>query len=270
MSLVETVVSMALTVALSGTILSLIVAGQTIARTQPEAADLQQRARIAVRTLERELGDAGAGIERGSMTGPLNRYFPPIAPSADGGITIWKTTSRDAQGAPALIIMPGATTVALQDAGGCPGGQAACAFTPGASAIAFTASACRTTIGVAGVNGNALQLAAPLAGCTLDQGSVIAEGDVRTYRLDPVNRQLVRRDEVTGSSAPMLDGVAALTTVYYADAEATQPIAGLTDAELMRVRLVRLTLRFAAANPLLHIPDLTIVLNVVPRNLEGG
>ena len=169
-----------------------------------------------------------------------------------------------------MIVMPGATTVALQDAGGCPAGQPACTFTPGTSAIAFTSSGCRTTRSVAVVNADALQLAAPLAGCTLDQASVIAEGEVRTYRLDSVNRQLVRRDEVTGSSAPMLDGVAAFTIVYYADAAATQPIAGLTDAELMRVRLVRLTLRFVAANPFLRIPDLTMVLDVVPRNLEGG
>lgn len=270
MSLVETIVSMGLTVALSGTILSLVVAGQTIARNQPEAADLQQRARVAVRTIGAELRDAGAGIERGVAPGPLIAQFPPIAPSADGGITIWRATSRDAQGSPALLVATGATTIALQDGVVCPAGQAACGFQAGASAIAFNTAGCRTTVRVAAVDASALQLAAPLAGCALDPASSVAAGEVHTYRVDPVARQLVRRDEVTGSSAPLLDGVAGFSLALFADAAATQPIPGSTDLDLMRVRLVRVTLRFTTSNPLLRIPDLTVTFDTVPRNMAGG
>lgn len=270
MNLVETIVAMALTVILSGTIVSLVAAGQAMARTQPEATDLQQRARIALATLGGELRDAGAGLERGPMAGSLARYFPAVTPSPDGGITIWKVTHRAAQAVPALIVMPGATTVTLRESALCPSGEAACAFLPATAAIAFTSDGCRTALQVGGVSGDALQLSSPLAGCTLDTASAVAEGEVSTFRVDATARQLLRRDEATGTSVPLLDGVAALTIELFADAAGSQAVTGLADADLRRVRRVRLTLRFVASNPLLHVPDLTLALDGVPRNLTGG
>jgi Tfp pilus assembly protein PilW len=269
-SLVETLVSMALSVAISGTVLSLVAAGQTIASTQPETADLQQRARVVLQTLGKELREAGAGLEQGSLTGPLVRYFPPLAPSADGGITIWTATNRHAQATVVTAAVPGATTVALDDSTGCPSGAAACAFAPDTTAIAFSAAGCRTALRLADASGDVLQLAAPLADCTLDSGSAVAEGTVRTYRVDPVARQLIRRDEATGSSAPAIDGVGAMTVTYYADAAGATAITGTADDDLRRVRRVRITLRFVASNPLLRIPDLTVAVDAAPRNLEGG
>jgi hypothetical protein len=269
MSLVETLVSMALSVAVSGAVLSLVAAGQTIARTQPEAADLQQRARVARQTLGNELRNAGAGMDRGSLAGPLVRHFPPIVPSADG-VTIWTATSPNAQGTVRTTAAPGATTVALDDAVGCASGAAACAFAPDATAIAFTPSGCRTVMRLAATAGDVLHLAAPLAGCLLDPGSAVAEGTVRTYRVDPIAHQLIRTDEAIGSSAPVLDGIAAMTVAYFADAAGLSVIGGTDDAELRRVRRVRITLRFVASNPLLHVPDLTVAVDAAPPNLEGG
>jgi hypothetical protein len=261
---------MALTVVLSGTVLSLVTAGQAFARTEPERIDLQQRARVGLQALGRDLRDAGAGVERGSLAGPLTGYFPAIAPSADGGITIWKTTSREAQGTAAMAVAPGATTIALQDSDGCPAGAGACGFAPGTTALAFTRGGCRTAVRIASVSARALQLTAPLAGCTLDPGSAIAEGDVRTYRVDPLAQQLIRRDEATGSSAPLLDGVSSLSAVYLADAAGTDLITGTTDADFRRVKRVRVTLRFTAITPFLRLPDLDLVVDVAPRNLHGG
>lgn len=270
MSLVEILVSMALTVSLTGAVLSLVVAGQTIARTQPEAADLQQRARLALYTLGRDVRGAGAGLDHGDLAGPLARRFPPVAPSADGGITLWTVTNADAQATVESSVALGATMVALRDSSGCQPGQAACAFDAGTSAIAFTADGCRTTLRLAAVAGSTLQLSAPLAECVLAPGSAVAQGEVRTYRVDPVARQLIRRDEITGSTAPVLDGVASMTAEYFADAAGAEAVAGTTDADLMRVRRVRITLRFVSSNPLLRVPDLSVAVDAVPRNLEGG
>ena len=58
-SLVEVLVAMAIGTAAAGALVSLVVAGQSIARLQPEAADLQQRARIATHVLAFE-GDSQA------------------------------------------------------------------------------------------------------------------------------------------------------------------------------------------------------------------
>ena len=271
MTLVETLVSMALTLALSGMALSLVSAGQTIARTQPETGDLRQRARLALQLLGRELRGAGTGVEHGSLAGPLIRYFPPVTPSVDGaGITVWTTTSGEAQGVVALRADPGATAVALGDSAGCPSGDGACAFTAGAPVIAFTSSGCRTAFEVAATGTATLHLSAPLAGCSLVTGSAVAQGEVRTYRVDPIARQLIRHDEVTGSNAPLVDGVAEMTIAYYADAAGSEMVTGAGDAEWMRIRRVRITLRFVASNPLLRIPDLVVAIDAAPRNLEGG
>lgn len=277
MTFMELLVSMALTVTLGGTILSLLVGGNRMAQVQPEALDLQQRARIVLRSLGTDLRDAGAGVERDALssttvalTGPLVRYFPPLVPSADGGITLWTLTNRDAQGRTAISVATGATTVALQDSDACPAGEGACGFAAGTTAIAFTAGGCRTTLRIAAVSGDALQLAAPLAGCALDPGSPIAEGKVRTYRVDAAARQLIRRDEATGSSAPMLDGVAAMAVTYFADGAGIDLVSGTTDADLMRVRRVRVAIRLVAPNPLLRIPDLNLAVDVVPRNGAGA
>jgi hypothetical protein len=268
MSLLETLVSTALTLALTATILSLVTAGQAIARAQPEAFDIEQRARVAMRTLAQAVRDAGAGIERGPLAGPLVRHFPPIVPSSGGGVTIWTTTNRAAQGAPSVIVEEGATTIPLQESLDCPSGQAGCAFRPDTTAIAFTAAGCRTTVRIASVTADALDLAAPLQGCILDPSSVLAEGEVRTYWLDTAARTVMRRDEATGSTSPVLDGVSGFGAAYFADAAAEQPLTTGTDADMMRVRLVRLTLRLSAIDARLKVADLAVTLDVVPPNLE--
>lgn len=269
MSLVEVLVSAMLSVALSGAALSLVTVAQNLAHTQPERLDQQQRARVALQVLAAELRDAGAGIESGDLAGPLARFFPAVALSPAGGVTIWKTVSANAQGTTAFAVAVGSSTVTLRDSPICPPGEAACGFTPGTTAIAFTVSGCRTTMRIGAVTGSALELAAPLAGCALDAGAAVAQGEVRTYRVDTVAHQLVRRDEATGSSAPLLDGVASLAVSLFADAAGAEPIAGTSDAELMRVRRIALALRFIVANPLLRIRDLDVVVDAVPRNLQG-
>ena len=269
MSLVETLVSMALTMTITGAVLSLATAGQAIARAQPETTDLQQRARVALQTLGRDLREAGAGLERGALAGPLIRYFPPVGPSADGGIVLWTMTSAEAQGIVAATTDQGGSAVALVDSAACYPGEAACGFGAGASVIAFTADGCRTVAELAAAAGGSLQLTAPLTGCTLAPGSAVAQGEVRTYFVDAATRQLIRRDEITGSTTPVLDNVAAMTATYFGDAAGTEVVSGTSDAELRRVRRIRVTLRLVASNPLLRIPDLTVAVDVAPRNLEG-
>ena len=77
-SLVELLIAMAMMVAFGSVVMALIIAGQSMARMQPEAADLHQRARIALQTLGAELAVAGAGFDRGPLAGSLARHFPPV------------------------------------------------------------------------------------------------------------------------------------------------------------------------------------------------
>ena len=55
-----------------------------IFQAQPEVADLQQRLRVGVDTLQHDLMMAGAGAYAGSQSGTLNGFFAPIQPSVMG------------------------------------------------------------------------------------------------------------------------------------------------------------------------------------------
>ena len=53
-------------------------------RTEPEAADLQQRLRVAADALYSDLLEAGNGLNQGSRAGPLTDFLAPILPLRQG------------------------------------------------------------------------------------------------------------------------------------------------------------------------------------------
>jgi prepilin-type N-terminal cleavage/methylation domain-containing protein len=224
-SLIELLVAMAVMVTVSGALMSLILAGESIARAEPEAADLQQRARVALQTLGAELALAGAGLDRGPQAGMLAQFFPPIAPSSDGGLTIWYVSSREAQATLAVPLADGATDAILQNGGNCPATITGCAFTPDTTAIVFDAHGCRDVLRVDDVTAVSLGLRAA--------------------------RQLMRRDEATGATVPVLDNVAAMS-VEVVDAG----------------RRVRVTLRLVTPTPNPMVPDFLISYDALPPNLQ--
>jgi hypothetical protein len=83
-------------------------------------------------------------------------------------------------------------------------------------------------------------------------GAAIAGGEVRTYLVDPAARQLLRRDEATGISVPVLDNVTSMTVDY-----------------LENGHRIRVTLRLTSGtvNPL--VPDVELTCDVRPPNLQG-
>jgi prepilin-type N-terminal cleavage/methylation domain-containing protein len=251
-SLVELLMAMAVMATVSGAVLSLLMAGQSIARTQPEAADVQQRARVALQTLGAELALAGAGLDRGPRAGALAQYFPPIEPSGDGGVTIWYLSDRDAQTTLAAPLAPGATAAAIQRAARCPDADPGCAFSQGSTAIVFDGRGCRDVLRIDGVTATSLQVRAGSRACAYAQGDAVAQGEVRTYRVDAGTRQLLRRDEATGLSVPVLDNVTAMTVEY-----------------LEGRRRIRVTLRLAPASPSPLAPELELSCDVMPPNLQG-
>jgi type II secretory pathway pseudopilin PulG len=242
-TLVELLIAMAMMVAFGSAVMALIVAGQSMARMQPEAADVQQRARIALQTLGAELAIAGAGLDRGLLAGPLALRFPPVSPSADGGITLWYIAGRAAQTTLAAPFAAGATDLLVQDTG---------AFSPASTAIVLDGHGCRDVLRIDDVTPASLQVRAGARGCDYGVDAAIGQGEVRTYRVDTSTRQLLRRDEATGSTVPVLDNVIAMTVEY-----------------LDGGRRVRITLRLATAvsNPL--VPPLEVSLDVMPANLQG-
>jgi type II secretory pathway pseudopilin PulG len=248
-SIVELVIAAAIMSACGGAILSLVIAGQRIARVQPEAADQQQRARMAIETLTSELSRAGAGLDRGARAGPLAAYFTPAETSTDAGLTIWYIAAHGGQAAMGAALAPSATDVLIDSAGACPPAQQACGFTRGNTAIMFDGGGCRDAGRIDDVAASALVLRAAMRTCAYSTGAAIAEGVVRTYRVDPLSRQLLRRDEGTGTTAPVVDNVGSMTIEW-----------------LDGARRARITLRVVAT--LLHFPDLVVAIDAAPPNLQ--
>jgi prepilin-type N-terminal cleavage/methylation domain-containing protein len=242
-SLIELLIAMAVMVTFSGALLSLILAGQSLARIQPEAADVQQRARIALQTLGAELARAGAGLDRGAQAGPLVHYFSPITPSAEGGITVWYVSGRDGQSTLTAPLGPAATSAPI--AGG--------VFTAPSTAIVFDAGGCRDVLRIDAATATSLQIRAASRTCAYAAGAAVAQGAVRTYLVDPAARQLQRRDEATGLSVPVLDNVTAMSVEY-----------------LDQGRRVRVTLRLAPGTPGPLVPDFELALDVMPPNLQSA
>jgi type II secretory pathway pseudopilin PulG len=264
-SLVEMLISMALMVTLTGAVMRLVISGQTMARVQPEAADQQQRTRVALQAFASDVARAGAGLDAGARAGPLQQFFASLAPSFDGGITIWYVGNRDAQATLASAAGPGVVQLTLAANGVCPPAQPACAFAPDTTVMLFDGSGCHDVLRVDAVTATAIDVRAPPA-CTYGPGSSVAEGEVRSYRADPAARQLLRRDEATGIDLPVLDGVDAMDVDYFDDAVSANPAPIDPAFNPRAIRRVRVTLRFAAAQRGL-VPDLMVAIDVTPPNL---
>jgi Tfp pilus assembly protein PilW len=239
-TIVELLIATAVTTAVCGAFLSLAAGWESAARTQPEAADRQQRARIAIQAIASDLARAGAGVDRGPLAGSLARYFPPIEAGADGSISIWYVPARGAQSALAGPLLRGETAAALDDASG---------FADGSTAIAYDATGCHDAVRVEGVAGMTVMLGGGRR-CDYAIGAVFAQAEVRTYRVDRSTRQLLRRDEATGLTVPVVDGIASMAVE-------------LLDAG-RRARIV-LTVSSAADAP--AVPPLLVVFDVLAPNL---
>jgi len=79
-SLVELLLASLITVIVVGGAFQLAAPAQRMFQAQPEAADMQQRVRVAVDALRRDLVMAGAGTYAGPALGPLNDILAPVMP----------------------------------------------------------------------------------------------------------------------------------------------------------------------------------------------
>ena len=83
-SLMEMLVATTIMMAVTGAIFGMMNPAQGTYQSQPEASDLQQRMRIGVDVLTKDIIMAGAGTYMGSNAGALYNYFAPIMPYRAG------------------------------------------------------------------------------------------------------------------------------------------------------------------------------------------
>lgn len=79
-TLTEMMISVTIMLAVTGAVFQLLNPAQGMFQAQPEVTDLQQRLRVAVDSLAKDLVMAGAGSYMGTQSGTLSNYFAPILP----------------------------------------------------------------------------------------------------------------------------------------------------------------------------------------------
>jgi hypothetical protein len=83
-TIMEMMVATAIMMAVTGAIFALMNPAQGTYQAQPEASDMQQRLRVSVDTLTKDVIMAGAGTYMGANAGALYNFFAPIMPYRSG------------------------------------------------------------------------------------------------------------------------------------------------------------------------------------------
>ena len=87
-SIIEMLIATAIMMVVTAATFGLMNPAQGMFAAQPEVSDMQQRLRIAVETLKKDLLMAGAGTYSGNnKLGSLGQYVATILPDREGNIT---------------------------------------------------------------------------------------------------------------------------------------------------------------------------------------
>jgi len=347
-SLLEMLIALALTAVLMGAVVPLISANTGLTAAAPEMLDEQQRARLGMEELSRDLGMAGAGLSVGSLTGPLVSSFAPIIPHRMGltGADAYNVAKADAitiiyapaSPAQSVLLQPMTSPsdiLQVDPSAGCPLGTQVCGLQQGSTALLFDQSGRFDLVGILGLTGNSASIEYRQTGppvFSYQPGAAVAEAELHTYYFDAATLQL-RHADGAHSDVPVVDNVVAVTFEYFGDPNpptypkpplgianclydatgvllggmsilppaggtlAALPLGGFSDgpwcgagsnrydADLLRVRLVRVTLRVQVANVMMRgrsadflvsglnrgahsIPDYTMRFDVAPVNMS--
>ena len=83
-TLLELLVTVVIMLVVTGAIFALVDPSRGTFRAQPEVADIQQRMRVGVDMLSKDLVMAGAGVYLGTGSGSLINFFAPVLPFRSG------------------------------------------------------------------------------------------------------------------------------------------------------------------------------------------
>lgn len=244
-SLVELLVAMAITLAVAASLFAVLDPVNGAFQTQPEAADVEQRARVVSDAFERELLAAGAGAPHLGAAGQLARLGPAILPYRvglrtpdppgsfnTGRITILRFEPGAAQStlvAP-LAATSGSTRIAL--GGACPPGDPSCGFRADTDVMVLDGTGAWDLYSVVSATGAELTLRhnTPDGPSVYQPGSVIAAASSRTFMLGTDaggTPQLLRYEGASGFDVPVATHVVALQFTYLGDAEPPAIIGGV-------------------------------------------
>jgi hypothetical protein len=237
-TVVELLVAMAVTLVVTAATLSLVTPAHDAFQVQPETADVQQRARVGIDALQRDLLMAGAGMYAAGSVGALHHAIAPILPyRAFGGgsdpvrgtyyrpdaISLLFVPSTPSQTTLAAPMLAGALEISINNPATCPVETTAqvCGFEAGDQLLVFDGSSewAVLTVDAIGVGARLTLKGAPPSR-RFPTGSNVTEAKAVMYslRADATSGafQLVRADGADPAQ-PVLDHVVKLEFRYFGD-----------------------------------------------------
>jgi prepilin-type N-terminal cleavage/methylation domain-containing protein len=233
--LLELLIAVAIVAGLTASLFAIMSPSFGAFATQPEAADVQQRLRVAADSVAGDLLMAGSGSYAGAMPGSLDFSFASVLPYRHGGpgadspgtfrsdaITVIYVPSTASQTTAAGDVS--ANVFVVNSDAGCPLGEDACGFSKGDTMLVYDSSGNfdTFTITAVGAAGGTMVPNNPSAFSPAHKaGSKIAKAIERTYQMEPEPNgrfnQLVSYDGSARGGVPVVDHLAGLTFEYFGD-----------------------------------------------------
>jgi prepilin-type N-terminal cleavage/methylation domain-containing protein len=230
-SLIEMLVSTAIMVVVTASIFSLLSPAQGMNRAQPEVADMQQRMRVAVDELQRNIIMAGAGTYSGSAVGALGSFFAPILPYSVGTLVPGSPDNPDPTAITVMYVPPTSaqTTISndmpnesaelkVEAQAGCPEGDDLCGFKEGMRVVIFDPTGAFDVFTITEVQDEALHLQHrdDKFTTTYSTGAYITQMESHTYYLNAAERRLYHYDGYQ-TNLPLVDNVVGLNFEYFGE-----------------------------------------------------
>jgi hypothetical protein len=234
-SLIEVVVATGLMLAVTAGVFSLINPAHGAFAAQSEIADMQQRLRVGVAAMSRDLTMAGAGAYLGTQSGPLSSFFAPVLPFRQGAanddpvgtfasdrITLIYVPWTTAQSTLAAPMAPASPTLRVAAESNCPVGDPLCGFVRDMSVLVYDDSGDYGMFTITSATGNVAQVTANKpSSTTFGIGAKVVEAVSRTYYLktDAATEtyRLMHYDGTAAADAPVVDNIVGLSFDYYGD-----------------------------------------------------
>jgi hypothetical protein len=248
-SLLETMLAATLTLMVTATVFSTMHPADGLFAAEPEAADMQQRLRVAQDVLARDLLMAGAGAYSGKQSGPLVSYFPPVLPVRQGArsddvagtfatdrITLLYVPSTSAQTVLSQALAPGAMRFTPALDGGCAANDPLCGFSKDMTVLVFDGYGNYDPFTITAVSAGTFDLSVNRSSNVMTAiypaGSKVVEVRSHTYYLKTDmaagTSQLMRYDGSSNADVPIVDNVVGLKFDYYGEPQPptmTKPLA---------------------------------------------
>jgi hypothetical protein len=272
-SILELLIAVAITLVVAGAIFGLTGPAYALFETAVERADMQQRLRIGIEAISKDL----------MMAGMPGRTFPAVLPRRRGLRSPDPPDGFFDDRISVMYVPPAAATTTLsadtastiavpvEPQRNCPSVDPLCGFHVNQLVSVLDGRGAHDEFRIIAIQDNPPVLVgsgAPLS-TLYSAGAIVTEMVAATYWLQ--TDQLMRYDG-NQTDSPIADGVGRLRFEYFGRvASSLVPLdEPRFDPDLLRIRLVRVALRVRASRAFIftRIPDIGISFDVAPRNLQ--